>query len=348
MPRRRGLHWLGHAADAVSLARDLVNTPAADKTPTRFAEMAREIGEPAGLSVEIFDEQKIREMGLGGLLSVAKGSAQPPRLVRLEYAPRDPLTTVALVGKGITFDSGGLSLKSRESMFTMKDDCGGAAAVLAAMSVLRVHDVRVRTVGIFPLTENMPGGNAVKPGDVFTARNGKTVEVLNTDAEGRLVLSDALSLAAEESPDAIVDVATLTAPIVVALGKRLAGLMGNDARLVDAVERAAAVAGEPLWHLPLPAAYRKLLETDVADLKNIGPIGEGGALVAGLVLAEFVGTVPWAHLDIAGVGWSDEVRGYVSKGGTGFGVRTLIELLERYEPIGSPADGNLKGKMVIR
>ncbi|MGB9111791.1 MAG: leucyl aminopeptidase, partial [Acidimicrobiales bacterium] len=335
-------------ADAVSLARDLANTPAADKTPIRFAEIAREAGERAGLSVEIFDEEKIREMGLGGLLSVAKGSAQPPRLVRLEYVPPDPSAAVALVGKGITFDSGGLSLKSLTSMFTMKGDCGGAAAVLAAMSALRAHEVQVRTVGFLPLTENMPGGNAQKPGDVFAARNGKTVEVLNTDAEGRLVLSDALSLAAEESPDAIVDVATLTASSIAALGKRLAGVMGNDSRLLEAVERAAAVAGEPVWHLPLPAAYRKLLDSDVADLKNIGPIGEGGALVAGLVLSEFVGAVPWAHLDIAGVGWSDEVRGYISKGGTGFGVRTLIELLERYEPIGGPADGDLKGKMVIR
>ncbi len=194
----------------------------------------------------------------------------------------------------------------------------------------------------------MPGGSAVKPGDVFTARNGKTVEVLNTDAEGRLVLSDALSLAAEESPDAIVDLATLTAPIVVALGKRLAGLMGNDSRLVGAVERAAAAAGEPVWHLPLPVAYRTLLESDVADLKNIGPIGQGGALVAGLVLEEFVGAVPWAHLDIAGVAWTEEARGYVPKGGTGFGVRTLIELLAGYEPIGDRADEDPKGKRVIR
>lgn len=345
---RRVLGRARARADAVGLARDLVNTPAADKTPTRFAEFARDIAERAGLSVEIFDEAKIGEMGLGGLLSVARGSAEPPRLVRLEYAPADPIATVALVGKGITFDSGGLSLKPMTAMFTMKEDCGGAAAVLGAATVCPALDVRVRVVGIFPLTENMPGGHAVKPGDVFTARNGKTVEVLNTDAEGRLVLSDALSLAAEESPDAIVDIATLTAPVVVALGKRLAGLMGNDSRLIGALETAAAAAGEPFWHLPLPVAYRKLLETDVADLKNIGPIGEGGALVAGLVLEEFVGSVPWAHLDIAGVAWSDEVRGYIQKGGTGFGVRTLIELLERYEPIGGEADGDLKGKKVIR
>jgi leucyl aminopeptidase len=335
-------------AEAIGLARDLVNTPAGDKTPTRFAEMAREAGDRAGLSVEIFDEDRIREMGLGGLLAVAKGSAEPPRLVRLVYAPSDPIATVALVGKGITFDSGGLSLKPLTAMFTMKEDCGGAAAVLGAMTACRTHDVRTKVVGIFPLTENMPGGHAQKPGDVYTARNGKTVEVLNTDAEGRLVLSDALSLAVEESPDAIVDIATLTAPIIVALGKRLAGLMGNDSRLIGALERAAAQAGEPLWHLPLPSAYRKLLDTDFADLKNIGPIGEGGALVAGLVLEEFVGSVPWAHLDIAGVAWSDEVRGYIQKGGTGFGVRTLLELLQRYEPIGETADGDPRGKKVIR
>ncbi|MGA8296652.1 MAG: leucyl aminopeptidase [Acidimicrobiales bacterium] len=335
-------------AEAVSLARDLVNAPAVDKTPTRFAEIATEVGSREGLSVTIYEEAQIREMGLGGLWAVAKGSAEPPRLVRIEYTPENPLTTVALVGKGITFDSGGISLKPLASLFTMKDDCGGAAAVLGAMSACRAHDVRVKVVGFLPLTENMPGGRAQKPGDVFTARNGKTVEVLNTDAEGRLVLSDALSLAAEEAPDAIVDIATLTGPIIVALGRQLAGLMGNDSRIVDAVQRAAAVAGEPVWHLPLPAAYRKLLETDVADLKNIGPIGEGGSLVAGLVLEEFVGDVPWAHLDIAGVAWTDQSRGYLQKGGTGFGVRTLIELLEHYEPIGDKSEANPKGRKVIR
>jgi leucyl aminopeptidase len=333
---------------AVSLARDLVNTPSADKTPTRFAEIAAEVGTENGLRATVFGEDEIRAMGLGGLLAVARGSAEAPRLVRLEYAPGDSDVTVALVGKGITFDSGGLSLKTMTQMFTMKEDCGGAAAVLAAMCACRAHGVPVKVLGFLPLSENMPGGSAQKPGDVFTARNGKTVEVLNTDAEGRLVLADALSLAAEERPDAIVDIATLTGPIIVALGRRLAGLMGNDSRLVSALEHAASAAAEPLWHLPLPAAYRALLDTDVADMKNVGPIREGSSLVAGLMLQEFVGDLPWAHLDIAGVSWADEERGYLKKGGTGFGVRTLLELLEHYEPVGGKADENPKGRKVIR
>jgi leucyl aminopeptidase len=273
-------------------------------------------------------------VGLGGLAGVAQGSNEPPRLVELVYEPADgpAAATVVLVGKGITFDSGGLSIKTAEGMMRMKTDMSGAAAVLAAMSALPSLRARTRVVGIMPCTENMPGGAAIKPGDVLRIRNGKTVEVLNTDAEGRLVLADGLSLAVEAGPDAIVDLATLTGAQVVALGRRVAALMGNNPGLVDQVRAASEVAGEPAWPMPLPDAYRSHLDSEVADVKNIGKPGEAGSLVAGLFLREFVDDVPWAHLDIAGPARADEDDGYLTKGGTGAGVRTLLQLLTTFEP----------------
>ncbi|HZT65611.1 MAG TPA: leucyl aminopeptidase [Acidimicrobiales bacterium] len=314
-------------ASAVALARDLVNTPAADMTPGRLAAVAAEVAESAGLSVTVLDEHAIESERLGGLAGVARGSAEPARLIRLAYEPDGHQRTIALVGKGITFDSGGLSLKSADGMMTMKTDMSGAAAVLAAMAALRDLGVRTRVLGFVPATENMPGGRAIKPGDVLRARNGKTIEVLNTDAEGRLVLADGLSLAVEEGPDAIVDLATLTGAVVTALGRRIAGLMGNDDEFTGEVQAAAARAGEKVWVLPLPEEYRKDIDSEVADIKNIGAPGQAGTLIAGLFLKEFVGDVPWAHLDIAGTARSDADDGYITKGGTGFGVRTLIELL---------------------
>jgi leucyl aminopeptidase len=349
-------------ADAVFLARDLVNTPAGDLPPRRFAEIARDLAGREGLELRELDEDAIVAERLGGLLAVARGSAEPPRLLRLEYVPGDvavageagsgatagDVPLVALVGKGITFDSGGLSLKTGTGMMTMKTDMSGAAAVLATLVACRRLGVGVRVVGFMPLTENMPGGRATKPGDVLRARNGKTIEVLNTDAEGRLVLADALSLAVEESPDAVVDLATLTGACVVALGTSIAGLMGNDDRLVAAVRDASARAGEPTWHLPLPAGYRGQIDSEIADMKNIGVPGEAGALTAGLLLEEFVGTTPWVHLDIAGPARSAEDKGYRRKGGTGFGVRTLLELLRRYEPVGGTVVGTPTGTEVLR
>ncbi|MHB1925111.1 MAG: leucyl aminopeptidase family protein, partial [Acidimicrobiales bacterium] len=260
-------------------------------------------------------------------------SEQEPRMVRLEYQPAGrPRATVALVGKGITFDSGGLSLKSGEGMMTMKNDMAGAAVVLGTMSVLAELDVPVRVIGFMPMTENMPGGRAIKPGDVLRARNGKTMEVLNTDAEGRLVLADGLSLAAEEKPDAIIDLATLTGAVVVALGRKIAGLMGNDEALVARVQSAGAQAGERYWPLPLPAEYRRDIDSQVADMKNIGNAGQAGSIVAGLFLQEFVDDRPWAHLDIAGTAFGDTDQGYTSRGATGFGLRTLVELLTNWAP----------------
>ncbi len=312
--------------EAVCLARDLVNEPAGSLSPTDLAERARTMAEGVGLGVEIVDEVQAAELGLGGLLGVARGSDEPCRLIKLTYDPPGATRSVALVGKGITFDSGGLSIKTAEGMMGMKTDMGGGAAVIGAMSALPVLAPSVKVVGYVPATENMPGGRATKPGDVLKTRNGTTVEVLNTDAEGRLVLADGLALAVEEEPDAIIDLATLTGACIVALGPKVAGLMGNDDELVDQVRTAAERAGEPAWPLPLPKEYRKQLDSEVADLKNIGG-RSAGALTAGLFLQEFVGEVPWVHLDIAGPSRSDEDDGAVVKGGTGVGVRTLLELL---------------------
>jgi leucyl aminopeptidase len=317
-------------AEAVSLARDLVNEPAGAMTPTRLAEVATEIAEREGLGITVLDEVAIANEGLGGLQGVAQGSDQPPRLIELVYDPPGARGTVALVGKGITFDSGGLSLKTADGMETMKTDMGGGAAVLAAMSVLPTIAPKVKVIGIIPTTENMPSGTAIKPGDVLKIRNGKTVEVLNTDAEGRLVLADGLSLAVEAGVDAIVDLATLTGACMVALGRTIAGLMGNHDGWVEQVGDAADRAGEKVWPLPLPDEYRKKIDSEVADIKNTGGDRYGGALTAGLFLKEFVGDVPWAHLDIAGPARSEEDNAYTPKGASGFGVRTLVELLSRY------------------
>ncbi len=306
-------------------------------TPARFTEIARQVAEESDLSIEVWDEKRIEEEGLGGLLGVASGSGRPPRLVKLTNDPQveGGVNTVVLVGKGITFDSGGLSLKSQEGMVSMKTDMAGAAVVLAAMSGLAELGVQLKVVGVLPVTENMPSGTALKPGDVLKMRNGKTVEVLNTDAEGRLILADALALAAETGPNTIIDLATLTGACVVALGPLVAGLMGNDSRLCEKLEAASAKAGELLWRLPLPRQYKSHLSSEIADLKNVGKSGgQAGALVAGLFLEEFVDGKPWAHLDIAGPARSSEVEGVVPKGATGFGVRTLLELLSTWpEPV---------------
>src|SRR5688500_7170957 len=319
-------------AAAVAWARDLVNEPAGAMTPTQLAEEARRAAEEGGLDIEVLDEVEIENQGLGGLRGVSLGSDQPPRLVKLTYTPKGKATgTVALVGKGITFDSGGLSLKTADGMETMKTDMSGAAAVIGAMSVLRTAGVQTKVIAFVPTTENMPGGRAIKPGDVLKIRNGKTVEVLNTDAEGRLILADGLSLAAEEQPDAVIDLATLTGACMVALGIKVAGLMGNDEGWIGQVQRAAARAGEPVWHLPLPQEYRKDLDSEIADLKNITGNRYGGALTAGLFLSEFTGGVPWVHLDIAGPARAPSDDGYIARGGTGFGVRTLVEVLSTFE-----------------
>ena len=318
--------------DAVCFARDLVNEPGGSLTPSRFADLAAERAAAAGLTVEVLDQDAIEAAALGGLLAVSRGSSQPPRFVKLTYVPTDPEAaargSVALVGKGITFDSGGLSIKTGTGMMTMKCDMGGAAAVIATMCALPGLEVGVPVSSYTPMTDNMLGPDATRPGDVMTAHNGKTVEILNTDAEGRLVLADALSLASGDGHDAIVDLATLTGACMVALGDQIAGLLGNDGELIDEIAAAADRSGEKVWHLPLPPEYRKLLDSPIADLKNIGG-AYGGTLTAGLFLQEFVDPdTAWVHLDIAGPGFTESADAEIPRGGTGFGVRTLLEWLE--------------------
>jgi len=314
-------------ARAIALARDLVNHPGGSMTAIGMAGEAEKVASETGLEIEIWNRERLEEEKCGGILGVNAGSTEEPRLIRMTYRPLgESRATIHLVGKGITFDTGGLNLKSFEGMETMKIDMGGAAAVIGAMSALSSLAPDVTVVGTCCCTDNQPGPNATKPGDVLKIRNGKTVEVLNTDAEGRLVLADGLSIAAEEAPDLIVDLATLTGACMVALGNEYAGLMGNDAGAVARVESASSAANEKMWHLPLPKEYRKQLDSPIADLRNIGTGRLGGALTAGLFLKEFAGNTPWVHLDIAGPVTTEETTGESSKGATGFGVRTLLEL----------------------
>lgn len=312
---------------AVNLAKELVNTPPAEKSPTQLAERTREEALAAGLEVEVWDEARIRAERFGGLLGVAAGSDEPPAFVILEHLKGGDSPTVALVGKGITFDSGGLSLKPSASMEDMKSDMTGAAVVLGAMTAIARLGLPVNVRGYLAISENMTGGRALKLGDVLTMRNGKTVEVLNTDAEGRLVLADALSFAVESQPCRVLDLATLTGACIVALGTKVAGLFSNDHEFAGAIVAASRRTGERVWKLPLDADYKDGLKSHVADLKNVG--GKwGGAITAAKFLEQFVGETPWAHLDIAGPSWADSDSATRDVGGTGCFVRTLVALFD--------------------
>ncbi|MDO8390832.1 MAG: leucyl aminopeptidase [Actinomycetota bacterium] len=322
---RTGIERGTVTAGAAILARDLANTPPAHLTAVDMANKAVAIANESGLTVEVFNRDQLAAMGCGGIVGVNKGSVEPPRMVRLTYTPRNPVGHLALVGKGVMFDSGGLSLKPSDSMLTMKMDMSGAAAVLATMGTLKALKCKSKVTAYLMCTDNMPSGSAVKMGDVLTFRNGKTSEINNTDAEGRLILADGLSLAVEDGPDAIVDIATLTGACMVALGRKLAGVVGNDQPFVDKVRAAATATDENVWQLPLEKAYRKQLDSHVADMKNSGG-AHAGAITAALFLSEFVGDVPWAHLDIAGPMDVDADDGWLSKGATGFGTRLLIDL----------------------
>jgi leucyl aminopeptidase len=319
---------------ATGLARELANTPPAYLTATEMADRAMVIAAERGLDIEVFGREELERMGCGGLLGVNKASAEPPRLVKLTYAPRNANGHVALVGKGVMYDSGGLSLKPSDAFHqVMKMDMSGAAAVLAAMSTLKALRCRSKVTGYLVCTDNMPSGSAMKLGDVLTMRNGTTVEVHNTDAEGRLILADGLSLAVEEQPDAIVDIATLTGSCLTALGTSIAGLLGTNQELVERVKAAAEETDEPVWQLPLDTAhYRKLLDSNAADMKNIGG-PYGGTITAAIFLSTFAGDVPWAHLDIAGPMKVDSDESWMSKGATGFGTRLLIELVTGFQPL---------------
>ena len=322
-------------AAGVVLARDLGNEPGGTLTPAALADRAAEVATSSGLACEVWDRDRIVTERLGGLLGVNRGSTQPPRLVKLTYAPDSPQGTVALVGKGVTFDSGGLTIKPIQMMFDMKLDMAGVAAVLGAMSVLRDLDAPVRVAGWLPMTDNMSGGDATRLGDVLRIRNGTTVEVINADAEGRLLLADGLSLAVEEAPDAIVDLATLTDTVPMAVGRRVAGLFGNHDGWRDQVGAAAARAGEQVCPLPLDGVERKKLDSKIADLVNTPHHRYGQSALAALFLRQFVPDgVPWAHLDIAGPAFCEDDEGVWASGATGYGVRTLAELICAYEPPG--------------
>jgi leucyl aminopeptidase len=313
--------------EAINLARDLVNTPPSDKDPTELAERMRSIAAGAGIEAEIWDLERIRRERLGGILGVAAGSDEPPVVVRVGYHKGGAGPTLALLGKGVTFDSGGLSLKPSASMEDMKCDMTGAAVVLATIQAVAGLELPVNVVGYAALTENMTGGRAMKLGDVLTIRNGKTVEVLNTDAEGRLILADVLCLAVEEKPWRMIDLATLTGACMVALGPKVAGLFSNDDAFSQQVLAACRATGERAWRLPLDDDYKEQLKSNVADLKNVGG-KHGGAITAAKFLETFVAATPWVHLDIAGPSWSDADSATRDAGGTGCFVRTLVTLIE--------------------
>ncbi len=320
-------------ARATSWARDLVNEPPLACTPSRLAAEARDLARSAGLACEIRGPREIAALRMGMFLGVARGSAEEPRLVKLSWVPKGAAAKrppVMLVGKAITFDSGGLSLKPTESMVDMKTDMAGSAAVLAAMKVVAWLRPPFPVHALLGACENMPGGRAYKPSDVLTAHNGKTVEVTNTDAEGRLVLGDVLSWGIETlRPAAVVDIATLTGACVVALGHTTAGAFGPDGPAIDGILAAARASGEDVWRLPMTESAKESLKSEVADLKNTGERW-GGAISAAHFLSEFVGETPWAHVDIAGPSSSSKERGYIVKGGTGFGVRTLVEFIRSW------------------
>lgn len=318
-------------AAGVRLARDLANHPANVATPTYLAERAGEIAERFGMALEVWDRERIEGEGMGAFASVARGSAEEPRFIVLSHQPvtGPDVSPTVIVGKGLTFDSGGLSLKPGKGMGAMKYDMAGAAAVLGAMDVVGRLGLPIPVTGLVAATENMPGGRASRPGDIVRALNGTTIEILNTDAEGRLVLADALAYADRLAPRAVVDIATLTGAVLIALGKQAAGLFSNDDALARALQAAGEASGERVWPMPMWPAYAKMVESDVADVKNVTEGSEGaGAIFGGKFLERFI-DAPWAHLDIAGVGWDIQDVPYVAKGASGFGVRLLVEWLRR-------------------
>jgi leucyl aminopeptidase len=318
--------------EASNLARELANEPSNTLTPRVFADRAADAARAAGVAVEVLDEQAIAGLGMGLLLGVARGSVEPPRLVVLRHQPKGaPASPVlGLIGKGVTFDTGGISIKPAEGMERMKDDMAGGAAVIAAMTAIARLGAPIRVVGVVPMTENMPGGRALKPGDILTGASGKTVEVLNTDAEGRLILGDALWYAQQLGATHLVDVATLTGACVVALGKVVSGLFGRPDSWRDTVIDVANAAGDRAWPMPLYDEYIEQMRSEIADMVNSGGRA-GGACTAAAFLKEFAGDLPWAHMDIAGTAWADEAKPFQPKGPIGVAVRTLAELPFTYQ-----------------
>jgi leucyl aminopeptidase len=314
--------------ESTNWARDLVNMPALDATPDFLASEAKAMAEANGLTCRVWTRAELQEGGFGGIVGVGSGSINEPRFIELAYEGDGDAQPIALTGKGVTFDSGGLSLKQPEWMETMKDDMGGAAATLAAMRAIAQLKPKANVIAAIPTAENMPGGSAIRPGDVLRHYGGKTSEVLNTDAEGRLILADALAFLSEKKPAVIIDCATLTGAAMIALGSDVAAVIGSDQALIDDLIQAGSDEGEPLWQLPLWTDYRRLIESSVADVKNVGN-RYGGAITAALFLKEFVGDVPWAHMDVAGTAFADRGNQYWPRGGTGSPARTIIRYVER-------------------
>ena len=317
-------------AECVNLARELVEIPANDLGPEEFAMRAAREGEAAGLEVEVLEEAALRELGAGALLAVGQGSVRPPRMVRLSWIPEDPINDdhLFLVGKGITFDTGGLSLKPANSMEKMKYDMGGAATMLGAITAIGRLQPRVRVSCLLVMAENMPSGTATRPGDIITAMNGKTIEVINTDAEGRLVLADALTYANRLGATHIINAATLTGAVSVALGSVRVALLGNHKALGDGIAMRGRECGERFWPLPMDPDYLEPMRGDMSDLRNAGADRKAGTITAAKFLEQFVEGTPWAHLDIAGTAWFDKARPNAGKGASGVAVRTLVRLAE--------------------
>ncbi|PIQ96789.1 MAG: leucyl aminopeptidase [Nitrospinae bacterium CG11_big_fil_rev_8_21_14_0_20_56_8] len=317
-------------ASAVVTARDLISHPSNTATPTYLADTARAIAKKHKIACKILDRKEMEKLGMGALLGVARGSHEPPAFIVLEYfGAGKTQPPVVIVGKGITFDTGGISLKPPANMDEMKMDMSGGAATLGTLQAVASLKVKANVVGIVPATENMPGGSAIKPGDILKSMSGKTIEVLNTDAEGRLVLADALAYAARYKPKAIIDLATLTGACIVALGHLAAAVIGSDEKLIRKLSDSAGITGERIWELPLWPEHEKAIKSDIADLKNIsGPAFGAGTITGAAFLKAFAGDFPWAHLDIAGTAWTGEAGPYQAKGATGFGVRLLLHYIE--------------------
>jgi len=316
-------------AEGTALARELVNEPANVLTPVKMAQIARTVARETGFKLKIYGPKQCESMGMGAYMAVARGSRNEPRLIHFSYRPKGAKARIALVGKGLTFDSGGISIKPGQGMGAMKGDMGGSAAVLGAVKALGALKPRVAFDAVLAMAENMPDGDAYRPGDILKSMSGKSIEIQNTDAEGRLALADALAFVQKQKPDAVIDLATLTGACVVGLGPDYAGAMGNDQKLMDCVLKAAEDSGDLLWQLPLPAGYRKYIKSGVADVSNLSSVRWGGAITAGLFLQEFIEEgMPWVHLDIAGPSMREDPGQGVAKGeGTGVGVRTLIRFV---------------------
>jgi leucyl aminopeptidase len=329
---KSGLKRGSAIGESINFTRDLANEPPNILTPTEMAKRAQKMAREFGLKCEVLDEARMQKMGMGSLLSVSLGSEQPAKLIVLRYTPAKNTgkkgDLLALVGKGITFDTGGISIKPAEGMEAMKYDMSGGATVIGTMRAIAQLKPTVPVLGVVAAVENMPDGKATRPSDVVTAMNGKTVEILNTDAEGRLILADAVAYAEQQGATRIVDMATLTGAVIIALGSQNTGIMGNDQAFVDQIISLGKEVGENFWQLPIGKEYSKQIKSDIADIKNIGPRGKAGTIMGAVFIQEFVDKAKWAHLDIAGTAWEDSVRPHQSKGPTGVAIRTLLKLVE--------------------